>query len=51
MKIELSRAEIERIILTYVKNEVVPYVNEVKPSLDDWCLPMSLTLETKDESQ
>ena len=50
MKIELSRADLEQIILAHMKNEVTPYI-EVKPCLDNWYLPVSVTLETQDAAQ
>ena len=51
MKIEFTRAEIERIILDHITNEIAPYVKFVRPVVNDWNLPESIVVETIDVAQ
>lgn len=51
MKIEFTRAEVEAIILAYVKDEIAPYVKFVRNVDNSWNLPETLTLETADAAQ
>lgn len=48
MKIEFSRAEIERIILDHANN-LVPTANFASISGRYSCIPSSVTVETKEE--
>jgi hypothetical protein len=48
MKIEFTRAEIEVIILDYIKNEIAPYL---KFKLEYWNLPDTIIAETEDAAQ
>jgi hypothetical protein len=51
MKIEFTRAEIERIILDHIKNEVAPYTRFVHPVANEWRLPDTITVEAKSAAQ
>ena len=50
MKIEFTRDEIERIILEHIKNEIAPYVTFGRNVGNDWDLPESLALYSKEEN-
>ncbi len=49
MKIEFTRAEIERIILAHVKDEIAPYMTFSLHPGNCWDLPEYLTLYSKEE--
>ena len=51
MKIEFTRAEIERIILAHITNEIAPYVKFVHPVANEWRLPDTITVEAKSAAQ
>jgi hypothetical protein len=48
MKIEFTRAEIETIILDYIKNEVAPYVKFLRNEDNEWGLPDTITVEAEE---
>jgi len=48
MKIEFTRAEIERIILDHIRNEIAPYLTF---KVVYGALPEILTVETKNAAQ
>ncbi len=49
MKIEFTRAEIEAIILAYVKDEIAPYMTFSLNPGNCWGLPEYLTLYSKEK--
>jgi hypothetical protein len=49
MKIEFTRAEVERIILDHIKSEILPYVTIERPTNNSWGLPDGITVQTDDE--
>ena len=49
MKIEFTRAEIEQIILDHIKDEIAPYVKFERIVGNDWNLPYTITVHTKEE--
>jgi hypothetical protein len=51
MKIEFTRAEIERIILEHIRNEVAPYTRFVHPVANEWRLPDIIIVEAKSAAQ
>jgi hypothetical protein len=51
MKIEFTRAEIEKIILDHIQNEIAPYVKFARNPDNDWNLPIIITVETTDAAQ
>jgi len=48
MKIEFTRAEIEKIILDHIKNEIAPYVTFTCNPDNDWNLPVIITVEAEE---
>jgi len=50
MKIEFDRYEIEAIILAHIKNEIVPYIAFTRNVGNEWNLPDSITLYSKEEN-
>lgn len=48
MKIEFTRAELVKIILDHIKDEIAPYT---KFELEYWDLPNSLTAVTKEQEK
>jgi hypothetical protein len=51
MKIEFTRAEVEAIILAYIKEEVAPYIKFVRVVGVEHALPSTITVETADAAQ
>jgi hypothetical protein len=50
MKIELTRDELERIIMEYIKNEIAPYVTFGRNVGNDWGLPETLAIYSKEQN-
>jgi hypothetical protein len=48
MKIEFTRAEIERIILDHLRDEVAPYVKFQPPMFNDWGLPDTISIYSEE---
>jgi hypothetical protein len=48
MKIEFTRAEVERIILDHIKSEILPYVTIECPTDNSWGLPDTITVESEE---
>jgi hypothetical protein len=46
MKIEFTRAEVERIILDHLRDEVAPYVKFQPPVANEWGLPDIIIVES-----
>jgi hypothetical protein len=50
MKIEFTRAEIERIILGHLRDEIAPYVKFQHPVFNDWGLPDTILIYSEEEN-
>jgi hypothetical protein len=46
MKIEFTRAEIEVIILAFIKNEIAPYDKFLRNEDNSWGLPDTIVVES-----
>jgi hypothetical protein len=47
MKLEFTRAEIEKIIMDHIKNEIAPYVTFACNPDNEWGLPDTIVVEAE----